>query len=93
MLKSLKPFATPFLNDGTIRACVASLERSERLSLMVAFATTYWFSESCLTSFDAEGAAGIGAMLTFNIPADGAPVSMYSLCPSLSISTRSLSMS
>src|SRR5712692_9552279 len=58
--KSLNPFATPFLKDGTMRACVASYERSLSAPFTVDLASTYWFSESCRTSFCAAGCPGCG---------------------------------
>src|SRR5207237_10547563 len=92
MEQSLKPLATPFLNDGTIRALVARSERLVRALLISLFATTYWFSESCLTPSPPPPAAtgpGTGEMPMLGGAA--ALLSMYSLTPLLSISTRSFS--
>src|SRR5437764_504450 len=70
---SLKPLATPFLNEGTILALVARSERFVSALLISLRATTYWFSESCLTpsppppacACGAPPASGIGATPRF----------------------------
>src|SRR5512146_1292575 len=54
--KSLNPFATPFLNDGTIRACVATMFRFESVWSMYDFFTSYLLSA---TFFTASGGAPV----------------------------------
>src|SRR5256885_16252928 len=93
MLKSLNPFATPFLNEGTMRAWVASLERSERFSLMVDFETTYWWSDTCRTSLEAAGAAGTGEPAGSRQDGRAAPGRMDSFLPARSGGARALSSS
>src|SRR2546428_9882518 len=61
MEKSLKPLATPFLNEGTILALVARSERFVSALLISLRATTYWFSESCLTPSPPPPACACGA--------------------------------
>ena len=93
---NLKPLATPFLNEGTILALVARSERLVSALLISLRATTYWFSESCLTPSPPPDACGTppgtGIGVTPRFGGAAALLSMYSLEPSLSRSTRSFSM-
>ena len=94
MEKSLNPLATPFLKDGTMRAWVARLDRSLSAPFTVALASTYWFSESCRTSLlcATAGWPGCGTGAKPRFGGAEAVLSMYSLRPSLSSSTRSFSI-
>src|SRR3989442_12954275 len=82
----LKPLATPFLNEGTILALVARSERLVSALLISLRATTYWFSESCLTPSppDACGTPpGTGIGVTPRFGGAAAPLLVVSLRPCL----------
>src|SRR2546428_11678648 len=89
---NLKPLATPVLNEGTILALVARSERLGSALLISLRATTYWFSESCLTPSppDACGTPpGTGIGVTPRFGGGAALAWQHSVEPSVSRSARS----